>query len=272
MSDMTRTPMSAFGSQRPSLWVRRFGERRHHHTMIIGIPFAGGGASLYARWASLAPPWLGVAAIQLPGRECRLAEPAMTSVTEIVEPIVDALTSLSTHQIALYGHSMGALIAYEVTRRLCAEGRPPAHLFLAARRSAQLPRQLEDIHTLDEVAFVEAWNRIYDPLPREIVAEPQLRSLFVPPLRADMAVVETYGWRPGSQVTCPTTGIYASNDPHATREDVAAWRHLVEGTFDVQRVEGEHLFVKNNPSLVVDIIARRLATLRDARQGPSQRA
>ncbi|MGB1014193.1 MAG: thioesterase II family protein, partial [Nannocystaceae bacterium] len=138
-------------------WLQYFGpERPEARVNLVGFAFAGSGASIFARWQALAPAWLRVVGVALPGRENRHQEPSVCTIADMVDPIVHALTSLDGKPFVLYGHSLGAVLAYEVVRKLGPIGRVPSHLFVAVRRAPHLPRPHAQMHKLDDDAFISA--------------------------------------------------------------------------------------------------------------------
>jgi len=248
------------GKRSPSgAWLQKFGPAPQARITLVGFPFAGSGASIFARWHALAPPWLRVVAIQLPGRENRIHEPPVSRISAMVDPVVRALQPLGSGPLVLYGHSLGALLAYEVARELCASERPPDHLFVAVRRAPHLPRPHAIYHTLDDDAFIDAMGQTYGALPQVIISDPELRALFLPGLRADIEALETYQWRPGPAIPCPTTAIGANSDPHASALQLDAWRQHVAGPFVRQMVDADHFFAKSAPELALDVVVSRLA-------------
>jgi len=176
----------------------------------------------------------------------------------MVEPIVHALKNLDGKPFVLYGHSLGALLAYEVARKLCRIERVPSHLFVAVRRAPHLPRPHAQMPKLGDDGFISAMGRTYGELPRVIVDDPELRALFLPSLRADIEALETYQWREGLKIPCPTTAIGAIDDVHATSAQVRAWEQHIAGPFDVEFVAADHFFAKTAPQVALDVVVPRI--------------
>ena len=166
---------------------------------LFCFPYAGGGASIYRQWASKLPVWIEVCAFQLPGREIRMREPGHTDLRSAVEEVADTIHSLLDKPFYLFGHSMGSAISFELARLLRRSGLPqPRHLFVSARRAPQLPQPKEDIHVLPEREFLASIKKL-GGTPEEVLKNEELMELFLPTLRADFTLLETYKYVPADE-------------------------------------------------------------------------
>jgi surfactin synthase thioesterase subunit len=222
---------------------------------------AGAGGAAYRGWADAAPAWLEVCTIHLPGRENRLREPAFSSVREIVPPLVDALLAIHDRPFAFFGHSMGAIVAFETARALRAGGHPmPEALFVSASRAPQLQwphppiRQLSDLELLAEV------HRRYGSVPAIIMEDEELRALLTPTLRADMAAVETYSHGLDRVFEFPILAFGGDHDPMVGRPELEAWSEQTTGGFRFQMVPGDHLFLQAQRATLLAEVARTLGS------------
>jgi surfactin synthase thioesterase subunit len=164
-------------------WLPRRGLRPDAKIRLFCIPHAGGGGAVYHRWAGEFPGEIDVLPILLPGRERRIAEPALNDLRELVAALADALAALTQGSFALFGHSMGALTAFE----LCREFRRrslnlPVCLLVAAYRAPQLESRPEPIHHLGDEEFVRTLQERFQGIPQEIAQNPELLKLFLPAL------------------------------------------------------------------------------------------
>jgi medium-chain acyl-[acyl-carrier-protein] hydrolase len=165
-------------------------------------------------------------------------------------PLVDALSValrpyLST-PFAFFGHSMGALISFELARRLIRDGQPgPRYLFIGARRAPQLPDDRPPLHNQNERAFVEQVARRYGALPNLITHDPELMRLFMPTLRADLAVCETYEYQNGEPLDCPISVFGGWQDPRVSRSELEAWRFQTTAQFTLRMFARNHFFIKS---------------------------
>ena len=212
---------------------------------LFCFPFAGGGASTYREWQAALGPGVEVCPVQLPGREERMNERAETSLRVLVSRLADGLEPWLRGRFAFFGHSMGALVQYELTRELERRGAPlPLLMMPSARRAPHLALEGEPIHDLPEKDFIDALVRRYQAIPQTVLAEPELMALFVPLLKADFRLLETY--RPDLAAPLLDVPIHAFAGAADTGESVALafrWRELSRGPFRLDAIDGGHFFV-----------------------------
>lgn len=226
---------------------------------LFCLPYAGGGASIYRLWPSELPADIDVCAIQLPGRESRLRDPAFTALSPLVHSLAQALLPALDLPFALTGHSMGALIAFELARLLRREhGLSPLHLFVSARRAPQLPSPDPPIHQLPQPAFVDSLLRRYNGIPQAILREPELMELFLPTLRADFAVIETYRYTADEPLDCPITAFGGLQDELVTRSELEGWQEQTRGAFDLYMLPGTHFFLQEQRPSMLRIMVEHL--------------
>ena len=212
---------------------------------LLCFPYAGGGVSVFRAWPDGLPADLEVWAIQLPARDGRLRERAPEAVQTVAAAAADGLMPLLDTPFACFGHSMGALIAFEFARELRRRGAAsPMHLFASARRAPQLPRADVPLHTLPDDLFLEQLRQRYNGIPAAILAEPELLKLFLPMLRADFKMIETYQYAAEAPLDCPVTAFGGDQDALATPDDLAAWRAQTRGTFKQQMFAGGHFYLQ----------------------------
>jgi medium-chain acyl-[acyl-carrier-protein] hydrolase len=172
---------------------------------------------------------------------------------------------------ALFGHSMGALVAFELARRFRVEGwGEPTHLFVSGRRAPHLPPRHPEIAHLPDAEFVEEIRRRYNGIPDEVLRHPDLLALLLPGLRADLTLIEAYVHRPDRALRCPVSVCGGITDPEATQADLAGWREHTEGAFSLQMFPGGHFFVQSAHEELMQSVRAALAV--DAVQVPGGRA
>lgn len=209
---------------------------------LVFFPHAGGAPSGAAPLAGPLHPDAELWVAQLPGRERRFTEPAATRLVDLVAPLGAAVTRQVAPPFVLFGHSMGALLAFEVARWLHAAGGPlPAHLVVSACQAPHLPRWRPARHTLDDVEL-RRWLDECGGLPPEVGADPQLLDLLLPTLRADLRACETHRYRPGPPVPCPITALAGVDDPLVSPADMAAWREHTTAEFALRTLPGGHFY------------------------------
>lgn len=225
---------------------------------LFCFPYAGGGAIIYRQWPASLPTDVEVCAVQPPGRETRFRETALTSVSSLVSEVVAALPLFLDRPFAFYGHSLGALVAFETAHELRQRGLPvPEHLFLASRRAPQLPDPRPPIHALPQADFVQQVQQRYGGIPEAIRSDAELMALFLPLLRADFTALETYRCDGVAQLDCPITVFGGSNDITLSPADLAGWQRYTQGSFAMKMFPGDHFFLHSR-SLLLEELARVL--------------
>jgi surfactin synthase thioesterase subunit len=228
---------------------------------VFCLPYAGGGASIYRPWVRHLPAEVQVCPIQLPGREERLSETPVTRVPLLVASVAEALTPHLDLPYVLFGHSLGALLAFELARELRRRELPgPKHLFVSAARAPHLSPREHAIHDLPETEFIAELCRRYGSMPTAVLQSAELMALLLPILRADLALLETYQHGVEPPLACPIGALTGTEDPHVRREEVAAWREHTAGGFTLQLLPGGHLYLKDDPTAVPRALARGLTS------------
>ena len=224
-----------------SCWIRTIIGSSGCRQRLFAFPHAGGSASLFGSWAGLLPPSVQLCAIELPGRGARMAEPCRVSTEPLVKDIVAALAPYLDLPFSFFGTSYGALLAYDVARHLCFSGGPrPVKLFVAARQAPDLPER-QPIHHLDEEDFIAALRSL-GGIPSEILDQDEVRSVFLPALRADFTANETYSFVEGPPLPCPISVFGGRCDSTTSEEDLGAWRPHTRGAFRLRLLDGDHFF------------------------------
>ena len=213
--------MSVSAPSNPWLYLPRRLEQPR--LRLVCFPCAGGGASSYGDWAAHVPEGVEVAAVRLPGRESRAREQAITELPTLVAALVDVLRPLFDQPMAFFGHSTGALVAFELSRRLRTLGvAAPAGLIVACCRAPHLPLQHSPIHALPREAFVAELRR-FGGTPEAVLAHPAFLEMILPSLRADLGLLERYQHEPDSPLACAIVGCAGASDPHVRTDEVEAW-------------------------------------------------
>ena len=225
---------------------------------LFCFPHAGGGAAVFHAW-SAALPTLDVCALEYPGRWSRLAEAPCASLRILASSIADDLADLLQGRYALFGHSYGALIAFEVAREVRRRGRRlPERLFVSAARAPQLPRPHDPIAALPDAPFVAALACRYGALPPAILASPELLELLVPVIRADLTAFETYTFRQEAPLPCPITALRGRDDDTVDEASLQAWGDQTGAGLAVHTFAGDHAFT-SSATEVLSIVRDALA-------------
>ncbi|MEU8622524.1 alpha/beta fold hydrolase [Streptomyces sp. NPDC048623] len=244
-------------------WLRRPRPVANPRLRLVCLPHAGGTAGAFYGWAAALPADVELVAVQYPGRQDRFAEPCLRDMDELADAVAQALLPLLDRPVALFGHSMGAALAYEVTLRLEARFRArPRQLFVSGHMSPTRPRdRRRDLHLRDDAAMVAGLTEL-GGMDEAVTADPELLALLMPSFRADLRLIETY--RPGAArpVTVPVTAYTGDADPGVPLPDVAAWAELAAGEFAMRVFPGGHFYLVDRETEVVADISERLALVR----------
>ncbi|MCC7361305.1 MAG: thioesterase [Anaerolineales bacterium] len=246
----TRTSLEA--------WVAGRKPRPQARRRLLCLPFAGGAASLFRAWPDSLPPEVEVWPIQLPGRETRLREQPLGRMDALVTALAEALRPALDLPLAIFGHSMGALVGFELARALAAQGAAPTHLFISAMRAPQLPDRQVRIAALPDPEFIEALRRLKGT-PEPVLQNAELMDLLLPALRADFALVESYAYAAGAPLACPIAAFGGQQDERARPEELQAWATQTTAGFQWQLVPGDHFFIRGAPQPVLAVVGRMLA-------------
>ncbi|MFJ1749557.1 thioesterase II family protein [Streptomyces sp. NPDC088116] len=245
-------------------WLRRHRPRSAPRVRLVCLPHAGGSASAYHGWAAALPADVELVALQYPGRQDRFGEPCVEGMAEMADAVTAALLPLTDRPIALFGHSMGAAVAYEVALRL--EGRHqagPRHLFVSAQVAPSRWNRGEDLHLLDDASMVAGVGGL-GGMDERVLTDPDLLPLSLPSLRADLRIIETYRPSHRQRVRAPVTAYSGDSDAGVPVADLAAWSELTSTQFALRIFEGGHFYLlRQQRELLADITAR-LSVVRNA--------
>nr|ATY46606.1 type II thioesterase [Micromonospora sp. HK160111] len=188
-------------------------------------------------------------------------------MTTLADRIVAVLAGRPGPPLALFGHSLGAVVAYEVALRLEAAGSGPAHLFASGRRAPSRYRD-EQVHRRDD-AGVLAELAVLNGTDFSIMDDPDVIAMIMPALRADYRAIETYRHDPGRRLRCPVTALVGDDDPRTSRDEAADWARHTDGPFTLEVLPGGHFYLVDRIADVVDVVSSTLTGGVGERPGPS---
>jgi medium-chain acyl-[acyl-carrier-protein] hydrolase len=224
---------------------------------LFCFPYAGGGASIFRAWGRQLPPTVEVCAVQLPGQGGRLLEPPFTRLTAMVEALAPALRPFTDRPFAFFGHSMGAMIAFELARLLRREGRAmPVRLFVSGRRAPQLPTE-PPTYDWSEAGFISELRRL-NGTPQEVLEHEELMRLILPQLRADFEAVQTYRYEPEPPLDIPFSVFGGVEDCGASRQMLEPWAEHTTREFTLQMFPSDHFFLHAAEPIFLRALARKL--------------
>ena len=223
---------------------------------LFCFPYGGGAARAYRPWTQGLPPEIDVCAIQLPGRGNRLREPPLTKMSLAVELVGKEIVSLLDRPYAFFGHSMGAILSFEVARLLRRGGRrSPTHLFVSGHPAPQIPYTDPFTYNLPDAEFIEELQRL-NGTPMEVLEHPDMMRMMLPLLRADFESIQTYAYKHEPPLDCPITALGGLLDPEISRETLEPWREQTTAAFNLQLFPGDHFFLHTEQANVLRVIAK----------------
>jgi pyochelin biosynthetic protein PchC len=234
------------------LWLRRFTPGPPGAVRLICFPHAGGSASFYLPVSRALAPVADVLAVQYPGRQDRRTEKCLDSIDELADRIGEVLVPLADRPLVFFGHSMGALLAFEVARRLKGQGIVPRHLFASGRRAPSRHRA-ESVHTLDDAGIIAEMVAL-SGTDRAILGDPEVLSMVLPAIRGDYHAVETYRYPGGAPLSCPITVLTGDADPRVSLDEAEAWKEHTSDGYDLRVLSGGHFFLVHHQKQINDLL------------------
>jgi surfactin synthase thioesterase subunit len=246
------------------LWQLRLRPGVAHRTEVVCFPHAGGAASLYRPLAGLLDAELPVTAIQYPGRHDHRREPLITTIAGLADGVYRALDPARRGPMAFLGHSMGAVVAFEVAQRMEHElGEGPVVLFASGRRAPSRPRP-STVHLLDDDGLVAEIAAAGGTDPR-LLDEPELLEMILPVVRADCRAIETYEYVPGPPLRCPIIALSGDDDRSVRVDEAQAWADHTAGRFELRLFPGGHFFLNAHLAEIVAVVGEHVLTATESR-------
>ncbi len=239
-------------------WLVKSTLKRNPKLKLLCLPFAGGSSVAYREWGRMLPDSVEVLALEIPGRGQRLMEPLVTHLPDLVRQIAENIQDELDRPYAFFGHSMGAMLAWELSHHLAARyNSEPSFLFLSGRGAPHLNDREEPIHQLSDELFREK-IRSFEGTPPEILQHKELMELLLPIIRADFKMVETYEHKNRPPLNIPITILGGLEDESTPREHLDAWQGYTTASFSVRMFPGGHFFLQKQTARILELIMRDL--------------
>jgi surfactin synthase thioesterase subunit len=227
---------------------------------LVLMPDAGGSTAAFSGWSDrLHTADVGI--VELSGRGTQVHEPFAHSVTEVARDIADDIVAGVNHPTVLFGHGLGALIAFETARRLSAREWPLLALFVSGQGAPSLGLMAPRLSDLPADEFVARLRQRHHVLPPEAVGEADVLRTLLPIVRADVAMAEGYRYEPGTPLRCPIVACDAAADAHASRSDVEDWKRETTGRFSIQRFGGDRSYIQREQEALTALIRNHLSVM-----------
>ena len=245
----------------PSRWLACAKPRPNPRLRLFCFPYAGGGGGHFYKWSEHLPATVEVCAAQLPGRGARLAEPAFTDCRPLAQAVAQGLKPHLDRPFALFGHSMGALISFELALHLRREyGLEPAALFVSGCTAPLVRGGMSKTYDLPEPEFIEELRRL-GGTPSEAFEFEELMRLLLPTLRADFELSQTYQYAPAEPLSCPIVAWGGLEDKEVNQPRLEAWRGHTSSTFTLYMLPGDHFFLHSSEAALFRTLREHLQLL-----------
>jgi medium-chain acyl-[acyl-carrier-protein] hydrolase len=244
------------------VWFANAQCNRRADSRLFCFPYAGASSVVYHNWAKSLPEFVDVIPVQLPGRGMRLHTAPLTRMDRLTEQLSPVLAEFLDRPFYFFGHSMGALIAFELAHALRMRyGVEPEALFVSGREPPSVPERETHIHRLPKDEFV-AHLRLLNGTHPDLLENEEILELILPVLRADFELVHTYSFKRGVKLACPIRAFGGSQDPEANEEIIRQWQDFTSGPFSMEIIEGDHFFIHQRKDQLLDSLSRALMNLR----------
>ncbi len=249
------------GEPEPNPWLVWPRPNPDARLRLFCFPYAGGSSTIYRNWPVKLQTDLEVIPIELPGRGSRIKEEPFNRLTPLVEAAAQAIIPHLNRPYAFFGHSMGALVSFELARYLRrhhAHGLAPSHLFVSGRGAPQCDSGRLLVDTLTDAELTREMQKL-NGTPPEILSNPELMALVLPVLRADFAVWDHYVYEDEKPLACPISVYGGLQDRDMTRAHINAWGEQTSAAFRVSMFPGDHFFIHADERLLLQTLARELS-------------
>jgi medium-chain acyl-[acyl-carrier-protein] hydrolase len=241
-----------------NLWLPNVRFNPRAALRLFAFPYAGGSTAIYRNWQKALPDDVDLCPVQLPGRGSRMREESFRRIPALVEALAEALRPHMDRPFAFFGHSMGAVIGFELARRLRENySLEPAHLFVSGRRAPQVPGDRLHTYALPEEEFIAELRRL-NGTPGDVLLHAELMQVMLPLLRADFELIQTYEYVPGPPLGCPVSAFGGLHDYDVERGMLEAWREQTEGPFSLHMLPGDHFFLHAAGQQLLRLLAQKL--------------
>ena len=241
-----------------SPWFVRPAKASPYRLRLFCFPFAAGASANYRHWPRRLPPDIEVIAVELPGRGARIKDKPFLRMRPLIQALLEPILPLLDLNYAFFGHSMGALIAFELARELRHHGAPePVHLFVSGRQAPQIPDAHRVTYNLPDTELIAHLQEL-NGTPPEVLAHAELMDMMLPIIRADFELVQTYEYTPGPPLRCPITAFGGLSDIDAQPPHLEPWKDQTTGRFQLRMLPGDHFFVRSSEGQLLEMLSRDL--------------
>ncbi|MFJ6053819.1 thioesterase II family protein [Streptomyces sp. NPDC092307] len=242
-----------------NLWMRQFHPAPGAKVRLVCLPHAGGSAPYFFPVSKALSPALDVVAVQYPGRQDRRDEPGIDNIADLADAVTDALLPWADRPLIIFGHSMGATLAFEVALRLEAKGIVPLAVFASGRRAPSRHRD-ERVHLRSDDDLIREIQSL-SGTQAAVLGDEEILRMVLPAIRSDYKAAETYRYETGPKLQAPIQAHFGVDDPKVSADEARAWEEHTTGTFELQTYPGGHFYLNQQAARVIDAIARVASTV-----------
>lgn len=242
-------------------WIRRPQSKPHVALRLLCFPYSGGSASSFRTWEQNLPEDVEACFVQLPGREDRFREPAFNQMGPLIDALEENVLPYLDRPYAIFGHSLGAVVGFELARQLRRHGHElPSHLFASSHRAPQLPHPYGPIHKHSDADFIKELRK-YNGTPESILSNNELMRVLLPLIRADFTLYETYEYQDEEPLACRITAFGAFEDWKVSNAELIQWKEQTKSTFALHMFPGDHFYLHSQKEQLLQKIAKDLRAI-----------
>ncbi|MER5362867.1 alpha/beta fold hydrolase [Streptomyces sp. NPDC002785] len=241
------------------LWIRRFHPSDGAKARLLCLPHAGGSAPFYFPVSRALSPAVDVLSVQYPGRQDRRTEPCIEALPDLADALVDQVLPWTDRPLALFGHSMGATLGFELALRLEQKGVMPLVLFASGRRAPCRHRD-ESVHLRDDDGLIAELKSL-NGTGAQVFGDEELMRMVLPAIRSDYKAAETYRYTDGPRLAAPIHAHTGTDDPKATVDEVRSWSEHTDGAFDLHTYPGGHFYLNDHAPRVIASVSQVISSL-----------
>lgn len=240
-----------------NLWIPYLRENKDSCLRLFCFPHAGGSASMFHNWSDYFLSEIEICPVQYPGREGRMLERPFNRLTPLIDALANVMMPLLDTPFAFFGHSMGALVSFELARKLQKVNIHPEYLFVSSFRDPQIASRRSPLHVLDDWELLERMGEFHGT-PHVILQNQELMNSLLPTFRADFAVHERYVYAKSALLTCPIFAFGGLEDTLVSYEELYSWRNQTSGNFGLQMYPGDHFYLRDHAAALSQLISKEL--------------
>jgi medium-chain acyl-[acyl-carrier-protein] hydrolase len=257
-------PQRLVSTKASLLWFPNAGSNRQAKLRLFCFPYAGGSSAVFHDWGHYVPPEIDVVPVHLPGRGTRLLEKARVRMEPLVQELKEAIEPLLDLPYVFFGHSMGAILCFELARSLRRAGKSlPQQLFVSARCAPQILNSDPPSYLLPDRELVQEIERL-NGTPREIIHNKEIMDFVLPLVRADFELIHSYKYHDDAVLSCGISAYAGLDDPEVTLKEITEWREQTSSSFNVRTFKGDHFFLISRQAALLNVFSKELSLILEA--------